>query len=239
MDALAPNGWPRSLLDGFRAGRPDALTRIYGEHAPELARRLRTGFSFEADGRTHRFNGFAGAFELQDALQSTFRLAFEPGARARYDGLRPYAPYLFTIARNVVLRSFRAREVLFPTTGEMTLAVESRGATDGAGDAAGPTDAADPEAALQRAQLRRLVAAFLETLSSDDRRLVTLRFTEGLGQREAAEALGLGRQQVRSREERLRTRLLAHLRAHGEGPAVAPGAVLLLLGLLAAQGGVR
>ncbi len=216
----APNGWPRATLTAFRAGRAEALTWVYREHAPELARRLRTGFTFESGGHAHRFGGYAGAFELQDTLQETFRLAFEAGARARYDGLRPYAPYLFAIARNVVLRGFRAREVLFPTTGELALAAE-------ASQASSPS--ATPELDLQRAQTRRLVEMFLATLSAEDRRLLTLRFAEGVPQREAADALGIGRQRLRGREDALRARLVEHLRAHGALQTASGGLDLLSL----------
>ena len=226
----APNGWPRATLTGFRAGRPDALTWVYREHAPELARRLRTGFTFESGGHAHRFGGYTGAFELQDALQETFRLAFEAGARERYDGLRPYAPYLFAIARNVVLRGFRAREVLFPTTGEMALATEAVPTT---------SPAVTPELDLQRAQTRRLVEVFLASLAAKDRRLLTLRFVEGRPQREAAEALGIGRQRLRGREDDLRARLVAHLRAHGAVQTASGGVDLLSLvfGLHVGPGG--
>ncbi len=225
----APNGWLRATLQGFRAGRADALTWVYREHAPELARRLRQGFTFESGGRAHRFVGYGGAFELQDALQETFRLAFEAGARERYDGLRPYAPYLFVIARNVVLRGFRAREVLFPTTGEMA---QATAAASPAAESP-PT----PELALHRAQVRRHVAVFLETLSPEDRHLLTLRFTDDLPQREAAAALGIGRQRLRTREDHLRERLVAHLRATGTLTTAAGGLDLLSLVLVALGGG--
>jgi RNA polymerase sigma-70 factor (ECF subfamily) len=226
----APNGWSRATLTAFRAGRAEALTWVYREHAPELARRLRTGFTFESGGHAHRFGGYAGAFELQDALQETFRLAFEAGARERYDGLRPYAPYLFAIARNVVLRGFRAREVLFPTTGELALAAEAVPATSAA---------VTPELDLQRAQTRRLVEVFLATLTAEDRRLLTVRFAEGTPQREAAELLGMGRQRLRGREDALRARLLAHLRAHGAVQTASGGIDLLSLvfGLHVGTGG--
>lgn len=229
-DSNAPNGWPRATLNAFRDGRPDAMTWVYRTHAPELARRLRAGFTFESGGHAHRFGGYTGAFELQDALQETFRLAFEAGARARYDGLRPYAPYLFAIARNVVLRGFRAREVLFPTTGEMALAAE-------AASVASP--AVTPELDLQRAQTRHLVERFLATLSAEDRRLLTLRFVEGHPQREAADALGIGRQRLRGREDALRARLVAHLRAHGAVQTAAGGVDLLsmVFGLSLGPGG--
>ena len=216
----SPDGWPRPLLDAFRAGRREALTEVYQLHAPDLARLLRLGFTFEAGGRAHRFVGYAGAFELQDALQETFRRAFEEGARLRYDGLRPYGPYLFAISRNVVLRTFRAREVLFPTTGEMALV------------SAEPDGRSSPENALHREQVRRLVSRFLETLGADDRRLLSLRFIDGVAQRDAAEQLGIGRQRLRSREDKLRERLVIHLRAHGAsaGPAADLALIVFALG---------
>jgi RNA polymerase sigma-70 factor (ECF subfamily) len=201
---LAPNGWSWATLRGFRAGDPAALREVYRAHADDVARLLRFGFSFESAGRAHRFVGYDSAFELQDALHETFRRAFEPGARTGYDGVRPYAPYLRTIARNVVLRAFRAQRQLFPIA-------------DGGPDDEGAVVLADtepsPEHAALKSELDAIVREFLEQLPEDDRRLLTVRFVEGLSQRDAAEALGLGRQQVRSREARLRAALLAHLRA--------------------------
>ena len=117
-DATAPNGWPWALLRGFREGRTEALSEVYRRHADDVTKQLRHGFAFQAAGRHHRFVGCRSAFELHDALHETFRRAFEPGARERYDGLRPYGPYLRAIARNVVLRGFRAREVQFPEVRE-------------------------------------------------------------------------------------------------------------------------
>lgn len=224
----APNGWPRWVLEGFRAGRVEALTEVYRLHVHEVTGQLRHGFSFSSRGRAHRFVGYQSAFELQDALHETFRRAFEPRARDSYDGLRPYGPYLRTIARNVVLRGFRAREVQFPEVAD----------ADG-----GPrrpieledTDAATPEQDVASQQVREVVGAYLETLEPVDRRLLTLRFVEGKSQRDVADALGLGRQVVRSREAKLRKGLLVFLRERGEAGLV-PGAVALLLALVLAPG---
>jgi RNA polymerase sigma factor (sigma-70 family) len=206
---LAPNGWPRALLSGFRAGEREALTTVYRMHAETVALLLRQGFSFESGGHRHRFAGYGSGFELQDALHETFRRAFEPRAREGYDGIRPYGAYVTTIARNLVLRSFRDREVLFPL--ETTDADPSTTPMLAAVDV-GPT----PERELHDRQVLELVERFLATLTPDERRLIELRHVEGLSQRDAADALGLGRQRIRTREQALRTKLLAYLREHGE-----------------------
>lgn len=203
-DELAPNGWSWAILRGFRAGDGAALREVYRRHADDVARLLRLGFSFESAGRSHRFAGYAGAFELQDAMQETFRLAFEPRARQAYDGVRPYAPYLRTIARNVVLKRFRAQREVFPIAEE-----------PGEGDArvlADDDETASPEVAIASDEIRELVAAFLRALDPGDRELLTLRFVEGHSQRDVAEMLKIGRQQIRTREAKLRARLLAFVR---------------------------
>lgn len=219
--ALAPNGWPVELLRGFKAGERAALTTVYRKHVEDIALLLRRGFGFEHGGQRHRFVGYGSGFELQDMVHETFRRAFEPRARAAYDGIRPYGAYVSTIARNLVLRSFRARERLFPLAEREGAPVVS--ATLGA--AIGPS--CDPERELHDAQVRELVARFLAGLEPQQRRLVELRFVEGLSQRDAATALGIGRQRIRTREQRLRAELLGFLREQGEAGLV-DGAVAKL-----------
>lgn len=212
--ALAPNGWPRELLRGFKAGERAALTDVYRMHAQEVAGLLRHGFAFESGGQRRRFAGYASGFELQDALHETFRRAFEPSARDAYDGLRPYGAYVGTIARNLVLRSFRARETAFPIDTIESGAIESGAIESGvrATVDVGPS----PEHAVHEEQVRALVGRFLATLAADEQALVEARFVRGLSQRDAADALGLGRQTIRTKEKTLRTKLLAYLREQGE-----------------------
>jgi RNA polymerase sigma factor (sigma-70 family) len=224
-EAIAPNGWPWALLRGFREGRTEAFGEVYRRHADEVTKQLRYGFAFQAAGRHHRFVGCRSAFELHDALHETFRRAFEPPARERYDGLRPYGPYLRAIARNVVLRGFRDREVQFPE-------VRAAGGSEGEA-AAAPIEIVDegsqtPEQQVGRAQVRAVVQRFLETLPAPDRRLLEVRFVEGKSQRDAADELGLGRQQLRGREAKLRAQLLRYLRQQGEEGLVAAGLMLPL-----------
>jgi RNA polymerase sigma-70 factor (ECF subfamily) len=221
---LAPNGWPRDLVRGFKLGERAALTEVYRRHAEEVALLLRHGFAFEAGGLRHRFVGFGSGFELQDVLHETFRRAFEPRAREAYDGIRPYGAYVCTIARNLVLRSYRARELLFPLADGERATASSRAVT-------AIDEGPSPERSLHDAEVRELVAGFLATLAPDDRRLIELRFVEGLSQRDAAVALGLGRQRVRTRERRLRGELLEYLRERGEA-ALVDGVVTALPALL-------
>lgn len=218
----APNGWPWSLLEGFRAGESSALRDVYRRHAADVAKQLRFGFSFESRGRAHRFVGYGSAFDLQDALHETFRRAFEPRARQGYDGIRPYGPYLRTIARNVVLKTFRNREISFPPVGD-----------DDEGGKAPVTawgdDGPSPEQSVASAQVQALVKDFLGTLDPQSRRLLEVRFIDGKSQRDAADLLGLGRQQVRSREAKLRAALVNYLKAQGEAGLVTHSALLALL----------
>jgi RNA polymerase sigma factor (sigma-70 family) len=130
-----------------------------------------------------------------------------------------------TIARNLVLRSFRAREVLFPLDGESP--IEARLATLDLGPS--------PEREVHDGQVRELVAGFLATLAPDERALIEARFVEGLSQRDAADSLGLGRQRLRTHEKALRRKLLDYLREHGESALVE--GVVVSVGLPALIGG--
>ena len=207
---------------GFRAGDREALEAVYRRFAPEVSILLRRGFAFESRGHRRHFVGYRSAHDLHDALHETFRRAFEPSARAAYDGIRPYGPYLRTIARNLVLGEFRRRETLF---------VDVEGS---AAENAEPIHAQvepSPESAVASAQVRKLVQEFLATLSADERRLLQLRFVDGLSQRDAAERLSMGRQRIRSRETKLRKKLVRFLNQRGasEWMSVGTGAWLVFL----------
>ncbi|MBK6916153.1 MAG: sigma-70 family RNA polymerase sigma factor [Deltaproteobacteria bacterium] len=223
----APCGWSHALLAGFRAGEPQALREVYRMHVRDITGLLRHGFGFTAAGRSHRFVGLQQAFELHDALHETFVRAFEPAARQGFDGIRPYGPYLRTIARNVVLRSFRKHREMFPVQ-------DDAGHDEGLGVVL-ESDAPSPEQSALERELQAVVREFLAQVGADDRALLQARFVDGLSQRDAADALGLGRQQVRAREARLREALLVWLRSKDGGqPFELLGALpVTLAGLLA------
>ena len=129
----------------------------------------------------------------------------------------------------MVLRSFRARERLFPEIGDEQ---SQRGEAIAGGFVSPPED---PEGSIQSQQVRSLVQRFLAELSSEEREFVQLRFVEGWPQRELAEKLGIGRQRIRTREQKLKRRLLSFLRKNGASKLLDGGAPMGLMGLMGAE----
>ncbi|WP_241758895.1 RNA polymerase sigma factor [Pyxidicoccus parkwayensis] len=181
----------------FREGNPEALAAVYRANAEGLARMLRA-----AAWRGGVFSHLRGAMELENLILETFARAFEPRARAAYDGTRPYAHFLMGIARNVLLEQSRNRE--------LAVGLEP---FEGQGEV--PEDNGGLAQALEDREVEALVAGFKEGLSTEERRLFELRFGEGLAQETAASQMGLTRIQVRRREHGIKTRLLGFLQARG------------------------
>jgi len=123
-DSMALLRTDRVLLDGFRAGAPDALGRVYAEYVRKVERLLSAGF--EVRGRGTRVGGACRQpQDLADLVQDVFLRAFSPQGRQAYDGLRDYGPYLFAIARNVLVDWARVlgREIPSPWI-ELEAAIE-------------------------------------------------------------------------------------------------------------------
>ena len=139
---------------------------------------------------------FHGA-EAADLIQETFARAFAERARLGYDGLRPYKPFLMTVCRNLVVDEARkrGREVVVEDPPEPL-----------PGDAA-----ADPEWA--DAATVGVVERYVAGLDGKLRALYEERYVKDRSQNEAAAALGLTRQKVRTLEDRLRRGLQEALRA--------------------------
>jgi RNA polymerase sigma-70 factor (ECF subfamily) len=186
------------LLQRFRAGEPAAMGEVYRRHVGPLTRLLRS-----AAFRGQTFASLRSAMELENAIVEVFSRAFEPRARAVYDGLRPYETFLMGIARNYLLERSRERELPHGLSPEEAVA---QALAD-----EGPA----PDEQVESREVDALVQAFRGTLGAEEAQLFELRFGEGLGQEAAAARLGLTRIQLRRREHKLRVRLLAHLQHHG------------------------
>ncbi|WP_233261310.1 RNA polymerase sigma factor [Vitiosangium sp. GDMCC 1.1324] len=185
-------------MQRFRDGDPETMGRVYRAHAETLARMLRA-----MAWRGRGFTQVRGSLELENTVLETFARAFEPRARAAYDGVRPYGHFLVGIARNVMLEQTRQREV--------SVGLEP---FEEAGQA--PEEGNGLAQALEDREVEGLLASFKEGLTAEERRLFELRFgEEGMAQEGAAERLGLTRIQVRRRELGLKTRLLEYLQARG------------------------
>jgi RNA polymerase sigma-70 factor, ECF subfamily len=197
----------RTMLEAFRRGEPEVLTLLYHQHVAEIELLARAGFSFDSKGSSVTFRGYPHLHAQQNLVQETFVRAFSPAARASYDGISPYGAYLRTIAKNIVIDGYRGRaaEQDSPVPGrlfeETTSAIVDPGP--------------NPEERLRRDGVIRAVRDFVEKLPDRERKLVALRFEEGLGQEEVAKKMRVGRSTVRTLERRVRGRLHKALRAIG------------------------
>jgi len=196
------------LLRGFRKGDREALTRVYRLHIDDVENLVR---------RALVRLGLLTAANLADVVQEGFLRAFSERARLGYDGLREYRPYLLTVARNVVMDWARRHGREIPTA-------------DLPDD--GPPDAAEPGIADEAVGFPQpvvaLAAAYVQGLSPELGAVHHRRFVLTEPQRQAADALGISRQTLRTRERKLVTGLRRALRRAGlgtgeQGPAAAAG----------------
>src|SRR6478672_2492853 len=88
--------WDRELLSAFRAGERAALERVYLAYVDDVFRLIAVGFE-------------RNPHEQRSLVQDVFVRAFSDRARLGFDGIRPYRPYLLTIARNVLVDRARAQ----------------------------------------------------------------------------------------------------------------------------------
>lgn len=139
----------------------------------------------------------------EDALQETFLAAWR-GA-ASWTGEAPVRAWLRGIARAQAARTWRRRVGQPAVFGELD---------DNLGAAAGWASG-DPERAAARAEQANCLRLALQRLPEEDREVLTLRDQEGLTGPEAAAALGLTLDALKSRLHRARLRLMALLRAPG------------------------
>jgi RNA polymerase sigma factor (sigma-70 family) len=209
------------FLDDFRAGRAEALERVYRAFARPLRNFVSRGFAFKSDGKQLYYQGMWAEHDLEDIVQETFRRAFGVKARAAYDGIRPYKNYLFTIARNAVITDLSVRRRQIPV-GEALM-------RDAPSDDLSPLEswvlaqrsllAEEPpvssEERVENLEVYGLIASFVEALGRDEDAFFQLRFLGQCSQEITAKKLGWNRARVRKVEARLRRAFLAHIKDTG------------------------
>ena len=192
----------RALLDRFRVGAPEALGTVYWEYVRKVERLLSAGFEVRSRG-TRVGGACRQPDDLADLVQEVFARAFSQESRWVYDGLRDYGPYLYAIARNVLVDWARKRGREIPTPwAELDAAIEM-------------TPVLEDTVPWAEPVTMRVVEEYLGALPQDLRAVHKLRHEEGLSQEQAAEKLGVGRQTLRTLERRLRDGLAAALDAAG------------------------
>lgn len=131
----------------------------------------------------------------EDAVQEAFVRAFRSLPRFRLG--EPFAPWLYRLVVN------EARRI----AGRRRPPAVSRD---------GPAATPDPEAVLFAREEQRRIWAALGELSPDHRAVLVLKYLRGFSEMEAAVALGVAPQTVKSRLYKARRRLAARLDREGE-----------------------
>jgi RNA polymerase sigma factor (sigma-70 family) len=210
----------KPLLAAFKAGDRSALDNVYRQYSRGVRAFLGKGFTFRSGKGNFHFRGIHDDSELDSSVQEVFRRAFEERARTSYNGINSFTNWVLAIARNMVINSFRNREV---AVSQYVAATDDRGVAgfmdrEMSRDYSGVLYAQAEkrqDVLVEDAELKQLITNFLQALSEPDRQLLTCRFIDGLGQEEAARTLGSTRMKVRTTEARLRNRLRAFLRHTG------------------------
>jgi RNA polymerase sigma factor (sigma-70 family) len=170
-------------IEGYRNGEMAVLARLYTLYSGVVRQQVRSmAWAHGRDDLTDRG-------ELADLVQETFLRAFSSVARSRYDGRRPFRPYVAAIARNCFVDRVRerAREVLRDPDGLRELVEHDLDTEDGA----------------EPADHRTFAASYLETLPPLLKGVYHQRFVLDRGQTEAAGALGITRAVLRFAEKKI------------------------------------
>jgi len=197
----------QQLLRQFKAGESQALAAVYRHYLALVAEIVCQGFVFESEGRRMRYVGARSPFDADDLIADIFARAFRPAARDTYDGLRPYANYLKTIARNTIIDGLRqsnplSRHLCEPL--DVDLAATATGARV-------PT----PLEQLEQSEVLQLATAFVAQLDERDRAIIRLRFVDGGTQTEVAAALGLSVPTLRKHERRVIYAFFRYMKQRG------------------------
>jgi RNA polymerase sigma factor (sigma-70 family) len=182
------------LLDRFRRGDREALAEVYRAYLQRITLVLRRGFVLAKAGVT--VPGCANPDDLAEALQEVFARAFDREARESYDAQRDYAPYLVTIARNVIISRYRRSD-------RERLGVDAESLIESDINESSPDEAA----AWLNARSLEITRAYLASLEEPLRALHAARYVQALSQRDTARQLGLSRSKVRNMDEKLRREL--------------------------------
>ena len=187
----------KELLRRFRSGDRQALAIVYWHYVDAVAVLLRRCLA-AADRR-----GWGTQADLADVLQDVFVKAFAERVRLAYDDRREYRPYLLAIARNALVDHLRGtpREVrLDPATFEALVGAQTRQMHESAEQ----LPWADPQTML-------LVDHYVARLAEAERAVYLERYVRCRSQEQAAQALRMTRQQVRTLEGKLRQGLAREL----------------------------
>jgi RNA polymerase sigma-70 factor, ECF subfamily len=190
--------WHAGSLQRFRAGDRPALAEIYSTYV-ESVRRVATAV-LRRSGWGRLRSTTALAAEVCDVVQEVFARAFAPLARRRFDGQRDYGAYLRSAAWNLAIDQQRAHRRQQMAMGrQRDAAIVPSALVSGASGAMAGDEALEEKVAV--------VVSYVTSLPSALRRAHDALYVRGLSQRDAATALGVGRQTIRSLDSQIRNGL--------------------------------
>lgn len=198
------------LLLAYRNGSKNAFLALYNRHATSLRRFLQGGFSFSSQGKLCRFRGVDAGMDTEALVQETFARGFAKKTRENYDGVRPFQTYLFSIAKNLVLRECHHRDRLISTD-----EVHETQTTSSLLPSSNVTLGESPERSAANKQLQDITQDFINTLSTEERAFFSARFAKGLTQEATAVRLGTTRARIKLLEKNVRKHFLEALRQNG------------------------
>lgn len=142
---------------------------------------------------------------------------FAERVRLNYDGLTPFAAYIRTVARNLVIDDFRRKErFLVEYSVEPPEPPPEPASEAGSEPLLGRFESTGrPEEDQDRAELGALVQAFKLSLAARERRVYELRFECELEHDVIAGKTGLSVSKIKTSEQRIRTRFFKFMRKHG------------------------
>ncbi|HXW53994.1 MAG TPA: sigma-70 family RNA polymerase sigma factor [Myxococcota bacterium] len=199
------------LLESYRKGEKSAFLALYNKYSSPIRKFLQGGFSFSSQGRICRFRGVDASMDLEAIVQETFARAFVATTRKNYDGTRPFQTYLFSIAKNLVLRECHHRDRLINVE-HVEDAVET--STNYPFCSRDPSNNS-PEIHLQNLQLKKLTEEFISGLNDEERMFFSWRFAKGHTQEGTAAKMDTTRARIKLLEKNMRKRFLDTLRKNG------------------------
>jgi len=184
------------FCERFRRGDPAALEEIYWTYVDLVEHVLVAGFW--TNGRQVMISGEADPDRRADLLQEVFVRSFSETARRNFKSTRDYRAYLLGISRHVLVdhhrRRHRRNAFCVPDLSEEYV-----------------EDPVTNEEPWLAPDVVEVVDGYVRGLLPPLRGLYQARYVLGRSQREAAESLGLSRQNVRTLEEQLKEGLRAAL----------------------------
>lgn len=199
------------LLASYKRGEKKAFLELYNKYSSPLKKFLQGGFSFSSQGRICRFRGVDPSMEVESLVQETFTRAFIPTTRTNYDGERPFQTYLFSIAKNLVLRECHQRERLVHVESVEDTVRQPVSYPFCSRENYGP----NPETTVQNLQLKKMTEQFIAELNDEEKAFFSSRFAEGLTQEATATHMNTTRARIKLLEKNMRKRFLDMMRKNG------------------------